>query len=124
LRQYSQIHAIILQGEELASDTRIDISELSRETKLPIISIVRLNVRPRARNPKNEQDENGSNTNRFPIQLEGGVVRVKAVKMGYKETCQVFGVACATGQLIPEALRVAQVVARHVTRHRVLPEAD
>jgi endonuclease V-like protein UPF0215 family len=123
LKQYSQIRAVILQGEELVSGTRMRLSELSRETNLPVISIVELKGRTRASNPKIRQAETNSNADSFPIQLHGGVVCVKAVGMGQKETCKVLDVACATGQLIPEALRVAQVVARHVTKHGVLPEA-
>jgi endonuclease V-like protein UPF0215 family len=124
LKQYSQIRAVILQGEHLVPDTRIGISELSQEINLPVISIVGLKARTGTRTSKIRHTKANSNANSFPIQRQGEVVRVKAVGMGHKEACEVLGVGCVTGQLIPEALRVAQVVARHAGRHRVIPEAE
>jgi hypothetical protein len=124
LRQYSQIHAIILWREELASGNPIDISKLSRETNIPVMSIGGLNVRTRANRPGGNRTETKSNADSFQIQLEEGVVGLKAVGIPYKETCEVFGVACAAGEPIPEALRVAQVVVRHLTRHHVHPRAE
>ena len=115
-RQYSQIHAVILPGEVLVPGDRLDISDFSSKINLPVISIARRTLyrkRPPHRNPDPK-----SETDSFSIKIAGGMVPVKVSGISREETQEIWAVACVDGRQIPEAVRVAKMVARHVAALR------
>jgi len=116
-KQYSQIHAVILPREVLGSGVRLDISDLSHKINLPVISIAR-RVIYRKRHPQ-RNPEPKSKTDSFSIKIGGGKVPVEVSGMSRDQTRETFAVACADGQQIPEAVRVAKMVATHVPRRRM-----
>jgi endonuclease V-like protein UPF0215 family len=118
-RQYSQIHAAILSREDLMFGIRIDISDLSRRINLPVISIIRDSAHQKNPHHQNEQRSSRSENNFFSIGIAGGLVTVRAAGIGLQEAREIFAVACASGQRIPEAVRVAKIVAKHVTERNV-----
>jgi len=114
-KQYSQVHAVILSREALVSGVQLDISEFSHRINLPVISIARRTIdRKRStdsdRNPKSEIDC-------FSFKIADGRVPVKVSGMSRDETREIFAIACRDGQRIPEALRVAKVVATEFRTH-------
>lgn len=116
-RQYSQIHAVILPREVLGSGVRLDISDLSHKINLPVIAIARKALyqkRPLHRNPKPK-----SKTDSFSIKIGGGKVPVEVSGMSRDQTREIFAIACVDGQQIPEAVRVAKMVATHAPRRRM-----
>jgi endonuclease V-like protein UPF0215 family len=121
-KQYSQIHAAILSREDLVCGIRIDGSDLSRRINLPVVSISRDTARSKPPPYQNEQSSSRLERNFFSIEIAGGLVTVKAAGIGPEETREIFAVACASGQRIPEAVRVAKIVAMHVTGRGIFPQ--
>ena len=111
-RQYSQIHAVILPREVLMSGVRFDISDFSHKINLPVISIARRTLYRKG--PTHRKPTPKSRTDSFSIKIAGGLVPVKASGISREETREIFDVACVEGQQIPEAVRVAKMVATHV----------
>ena len=115
-RHYSQIHAVILPREVLVPAVQFDISDFSHKINLPVISIARKTLyrkRPTRRNPKTK-----SKTDSFSIKIARGLIPVKVSGISREETREIFAVACVDGQQIPEAVRVAKIVAKHVAERR------
>jgi len=112
-RQYTQIHAVILSREDLALGVRIDISSLSRKINLPVLSIVR----------KTTSFQRGSTTKveRLRLDVAGRRVLVGAAGLSMEEAEEIFAVACTSGEWLPEAVRVAQIVAEQADRCENLP---
>jgi endonuclease V-like protein UPF0215 family len=110
-KQYSQIRAIILSSEDIVSGVRIDISDFSHKVNLPVITIARRTLHRQRPN---------SRTDYFSIKTAGGLVHVKISGMSREKAHEIFAVACAEGQQIPEAVRVARIVATHVTERQLI----
>lgn len=116
-KQYSQIHAVILPREVLVFGVRLDISDFSHKINLPVISIARKALhqkRPPHRNPEPKWK-----TDSFIIKIGSGKVPVEVSGISRDETQEIFAVACMDGRHIPEAVRVAKMVATHVPRQRM-----
>ena len=116
-KQYSQIRAVILPREVLVSGVRLDISDFSHKINLPVISIARRVIyrkKPPHRNPEPKWK-----TDSFIINIGGGKVPVEVSGISRDETREIFAVACVDGRQIPEAVRVAKMVATHVPRRRM-----
>jgi endonuclease V-like protein UPF0215 family len=107
-RQYTQIHAVVLSKEDLAPGIRINISDFSRKIDLPVLSIVK----------KTGPSQGGATTKveRLRIKIAGRLVHVRAAGLSREEAGEIFAVACTSGQWLPEAVRVAQIVAEQATR--------
>lgn len=97
-KQYSQVHAVILAKKELLPDHHINISALFRKIRLPVILVMRKDDPPEARG-------------RYPISVRGRPVYVRVQGMSYERAAEVFSVGCAGNHRIPEAVRVADLVA-------------
>ena len=113
-KQYSQIHAVILSRENLAPGIRIDISNFSRRINLPVLSIVK----------KTTLSQRGARSKVQPlrIRIAGRLVYIRAEGVSSEEAQEIFAIACASGKRIPEAVRVAQIVAKHTTGCDPRPE--
>jgi endonuclease V-like protein UPF0215 family len=122
-RQYSQIHAVILSREKLVSGIRTDISGLSRKINLPVISISRRTARQRTDSLQNARQSTKWKVEYFGVKTAGGPVCLKAAGIVPQKAREIFVVACADGQRIPEAVRVADLVAKRTTRRSLLSEA-
>lgn len=100
-RQYSQVHAVILSKEELVPGQSMNISALSHKIRLPVISVVRKNVRCKAKDC-------------FPINVKGRTISVRVQGMGQERTREIFSIGCAGNHRVPEAVRVADLLANHL----------
>ena len=121
-RQYSQIHAVILPGEVLVSGVRFDISDFSHKIDLPVISIARRALYRKG--PSHRKPMPKSRTDYFGFKIAGRLVPVKVSGISREETREIFDVACVEGQQIPEAVRVAKMVATHVAGTPLSPIAS
>ena len=115
-KQYSQIHAVILSRENLAPGVLIDNADFSRRINLPVLSIIKVV------GYRNRQRHAGSKAECFHIKIAGRVVYVRAAGLSREEAHEIFAVACSNGRWIPEAVRVAQIVAEQATECDLLLE--
>jgi endonuclease V-like protein UPF0215 family len=122
-RQYSQIHAVILSREKLVSGIRTDILGLSRKINLPVVSISRETAQQRTNSHQNERPSSRSKVEYFSVKVAGASVCLKTAGISPQEAREIFVVACANGRRIPEAVRVADLVAKHAGRRSLFSEA-
>jgi endonuclease V-like protein UPF0215 family len=115
-RQHSQIHTVILHGQDLSSKIRIDISDLSHKIALPVISISRRPIHWKERRAQTKRHTPKSKLDYFPVKTAEGIVHVQVTGLSHEEVREVFAIGCAGGQRIPEALRVAEMVAKQATK--------
>ncbi len=112
-KQYSQIQAVILRSDDTVLGTSVTVSEFSRRLDLPVVSIMRRIL----------DGSFGRNTQRnlglvkhFDLNIAGGLIRVSAAGLNQEYAQEIFDVGCAKGQRIPEALRVAEIIAKRSTK--------
>jgi endonuclease V-like protein UPF0215 family len=115
-RQHSQIRTVVLHGQDLSSRTRIDISDLSHKIDVPVISISRRPIHWNKRRPQTKRHTPKLKLDYFPVKTEEGILHVQVSGLSHEEVRQVFAVGCASGQRIPEALRVAEIVAKQAAK--------
>jgi endonuclease V-like protein UPF0215 family len=115
-KQYSQIHAVIFSREKLTPYVRIDLADLSRRIRLPVIAIVKKN-KSRKRNALRVKPSirHATETENFDIEVNGRSISVKAVGINREATRELFEVTCADNCGIPEAVRIADLIAKHVS---------
>jgi endonuclease V-like protein UPF0215 family len=124
---YGEIRVVVLDGVTFAGFNVIDISELSRKVDLPVISVVRekpdleeirsalknlpdFEVRWRAMENAGKLFEVETRRGENPVYMHiAGILRDDAENIMKKTS---------TRSLIPEALRVAHIVASGLTRSR------
>ena len=115
-KQYSQIHAVILPREVLVSGVQLDISDFSHRINLPVISIATRHLY--RKRPTHRNLELKSKIDSFSIRQAGGMVPVKVSGISREETREIFAAACVDNQQLPEAVRVAKMVATQVPGRR------
>ncbi len=113
-KQYSQLRAVIL-SKQLFPNEKIRITDLARSIKLPVIRIIG-KTRGSA-----TYSRDMSNGNRYDLVVDGKHVSVLATGLSPQGAKEIFSIACATNRKIPEAVRVAGLIAKHV-RTGVLTE--
>lgn len=109
-KQYSQLHAVLLTKDASIPSNRINIRKLSHSIGLPIISIHRNRQR--------------KTRNAFQISAPGRPILASVVGMTPKQTKQILAVSCAGRKRIPEALRVAEIIATGLSKLRFQPEEN
>ncbi len=111
-KQYSQLRAVILSREQLVPGETLDVTDLADRINLPVISIIK---EPRFQIRMNHSGRKRSNLTRYKVGIRGKQVTVLAAKISYEQAKQIFAVSCAKGHRIPEAVRVAELIAKHVS---------
>lgn len=114
-KQYSQIRAVILSREQLVPGEDIEITKLAQRISLPVISIIR---KPHSRGLRKLQGGKRSKTfraTRYEIKFRGRPVSVLAAGISHERTREIFTVGCAVPHILPEAVRVADLIAKHVS---------
>jgi endonuclease V-like protein UPF0215 family len=107
-RQYSQLRAVILAREQIVTGRNIDITDLARRLKLPVIAIIR----------KSRAAMKGGKAvkaNRYDLIIGDKRLSVSASGISHETAQEIFTVACAPGCPIPEAARVSDLIAEQVT---------
>jgi endonuclease V-like protein UPF0215 family len=118
-RQYSQIRAVILSREKLTSAIQISVSDLSRRIDLPVIAI--LAKRPRsAASGQNKPRSTKLKAEQISIEISGRSMSLNAAGVSGPETQKIFDVACLKGERIPEAVRVASLIAKNLAASNIL----
>ena len=103
-KQYSQIHAAVFSREDILPRGRDDFRKLARMIRFPIF-VLKSRGKRRRRRSSGEMWQVGSISVWSPNSKPGDVR-------------QLFMVSCADGQSIPEAVRTADLIAKHVAIQR------
>ncbi len=103
-KQYSQIHAVILAKAQLVANATTNVNLLAAKTHLPVMIIKRKNIR----------HERFTRLACKPLGPGGPTVSLsRGCTLEFAR--EVFKVGCAKGRRIPEAVRVANLVASRIS---------
>jgi endonuclease V-like protein UPF0215 family len=119
-RQYSQLHAVILAREKLAPHARIDLVELSRRIKLPVIAIIR---RKRSGKMVRVKPSIRHSMKIFDIEVHGGSLSIKAANIDREAARELFEVTCSDNYSIPEAVRISDLITKHLSKRIFIPRS-
>ena len=108
-RQYPQLHAVILSREQTILGLDIHIADLARELKLPVILIAG------KRRETMKKGKEPIKTNCYELTINGKHLSVVTSRIGPERAQEIFNVACTSDYPIPEAARVADLIAEQVT---------
>jgi endonuclease V-like protein UPF0215 family len=103
-RQYSQLHAVILSQTTLRSV--VNVAELSARLKLPVIAIT-----TRYRPSTFTKSQLG--TKNYKLLVNGKRISVLAKGVTLDKAQEIFNVGCKPNSFLPEATRVADLIAKH-----------
>lgn len=117
-KQYSQIRVVILAREKPSAGMRIDATALARRLRRPVISIIEKRTVSKLRT---EIPRLRLKRNSWEIEVHGKVVPVETVGISCVATREIFDVACSNTQVIPEAVRVAELIGKHLSRLKFMP---
>ena len=107
-KQYSQLHAVIL-SERMSCE--FDVEALADKTILPVITIVGTSVSKNPREPRSTQTKR---LNLCAVTMRKKTVNAQAKGMRSDMIRDIFEVSCAPGHHVPEAVRVANLLAEQV----------
>ncbi|MGA2972396.1 MAG: DUF99 family protein [Candidatus Bathyarchaeia archaeon] len=107
-RQYSQLHAVILSREQLVPGRDIDIAELARRLKLPVIAIIK-------KRAAMKEIKKTLKANYYDLELNGKRLYILAKGISREKTQEVFTIGSTPKSSIPEAARVADLITEQVT---------
>ena len=108
-----QLQCIFLDGIAVAGFNVIDVEELNKKTKLPVIVVIRRN--PDVENIKKTLIKINQKQKIRLIEKAGKVIQlngiyVQLVGINLEKAKEILGVVC-TRSLIPESLRLAHIIA-------------
>ena len=103
-RQYSQLHAVIISTKRNVLQAGIDLAELARKIKLPVISITQ---KHRASKRKGND---GTGVKHYELIVNHKQVSVLAKGITAEKAQEVFAIASGPHSQIPEAARVANLI--------------
>jgi len=103
-RQYSQLHAVIISSDQTILQRDSHIAELARRLKLPVILLLK-----RARRKKTSQP---LGVEQYEFDIKGKRLHASAKGMRFNESQELFTVGCAPDSSVPEAVRVADLIAK------------
>ena len=99
---------MILAKEQIVSDLEINITELARRVKLPVISIIKKRAATKGSKKPLE-------TNHYELEVNGERLQVLAKGISREKTQELFALTSTPKSSIPEAARVADLIAEQVT---------
>lgn len=106
-KQYSQLHAIIISQTTLRSG--VNVADLSDRLKLSVIAIT-----TRYRPSSFTKSQLG--TKNYKLLVNGKRISVSAKGMTFNEAQEIFDVGCKPDSFLPEATRVADLIAKARTK--------
>jgi len=115
-KQYSQLHAIILKSQSIPG-WKINLTDLARRVKLPVITTANRGI---LRAPKG--GKGARSMQRYLITVNGRKLPVVAVGVDRADAEQLYSVGCTSANRVPEAVRVANLLAQEASRRRFLYE--
>lgn len=107
-KQYSQIRAVILSREDIVPGRSTDIGALARKISLPVIAVV---PRNRPKQPRTIRETGIL----CKIKARGKMISLRALGMDCESVAEVFRVGCAPSRSTPEAVRIAELIARQLS---------
>jgi len=113
-KQFSQLHAVIL-SQRLVIKKGISIVELSRRIRRPVIQ-------PSKRAKKRRPRKFASAVKDLDLVVNGKHVVVSAAGIGREEAEQLYRIACSPNCKVPEAVRVADLIAKELNSRSLNPQ--
>jgi endonuclease V-like protein UPF0215 family len=112
-KQYPQLHAIIL-SPRLSRSRKISIPDLARRLRLPVIATAR---------PAHDSgtERRLRAVKKFGIAVSGKHLELSAAGVDRVEAERLYGIGCTRGSTIPEAVRVADLLAVQLGRGLLNP---
>ena len=114
-KQYSQLHATILTRAAVRSG--VSVADLSDGLKLPVIAMI-------TRNHTSTFTKNKLGTKNYKLLVNGKRISVLAKGVTFEEAQEIFDVACKPDSSLPEATRVADLIAKHALADVTEPGAS
>lgn len=115
-KQYSQIRAVIFSKEQLFNGKKIDIGVLARKINRPAISLL-----ASGRNVRTRRDSmKALKTPVFKVRIHGKPMWVRCAGISENETRQILAVGSAGEERVPEAVRVAYLIAKQLSKSNFL----
>jgi len=108
-KQYSQLRVVILSKQFNAQLKKIDIEALANSIKLPVISIVQRKQKPVSGTAKGHGSKEHS-LHKFKV--HSGAVLVRVAGIDVDRARQIFEVGRMEPYRVPEAVRVADLIAK------------
>lgn len=115
-KQYSQLHAIILRKQSIPG-WKVNLTDLARRVKLPIITTANRGI---LRAPKSGKGARGMQ--RYVISVNERKLPVLVVGVSGADAEQLYSVGCTPSNRVPEAVRVANLLAQQASRRGLLYE--
>ena len=122
---YPQLRVILLNGVTLAGFNVVDISELNKQVKLPVVAVTRNkpnydDIRNALKNVSHSQErwnaiDKAGNIQKVRTREGEAPIYVHAVGISEKDAASILR-RTSTRSNIPEALRVAHIIASGLTR--------
>ena len=105
-KQFSQLHAVLL-SPRLGLVRRVSMSDLARRIKLPVIAISRAHKKLTRENECSDS---------FDISIRGKHVTISIARVERKTAENLYRIVCSPRGIIPEAVRVADLLAEELNR--------
>jgi endonuclease V-like protein UPF0215 family len=102
------LHAVILSREQIVPGGDIDIVELARRLKLPVIAIIK-------KRGAMKDIKKTLKANYYDLELNGERLYLLAKGISREKTQEVFTIGSTPKSSIPEAVRVANLITEQVT---------
>jgi len=118
-RQYTQLRAAILSREWLSVWTSHDLLALSKKIEPPVIAIDTSTSSRMTGKKIGRERAHRTGVSRYLVNDQHRPLRVLATKLNYAETVEILSIASTGNNAIPEAVRVAQLIADRASNLRI-----
>ena len=113
-KQYSQLHAVIMSSEYSTSQ-EVDIVALANKIKLAVITVVKDGGAKPGRTRNSTGSKRASKLRPYTFKIENNAVHIQAAGISGEMAYEILRVSCPRGSHVPEAVRVAKVLAKHAS---------
>jgi endonuclease V-like protein UPF0215 family len=111
-KQYSQLQAVILSRDQFIPGALCDIESLARRIKLPVIAI----IKPGQSDRQSKSHSSGRSQSQLRLDLRSRHFSLRCSGMNAKRCRDIFLASLVENGRIPEAVRVADLIAKNVRR--------
>lgn len=114
-KQYSQLHAVLLARSRFSGATHVDLSSLSDSISLPVIALVSYRRARAVREAQvGKESRSSTATKHYRVRVRDNLLSVIATRLSHAETSEILSLACVNDSMIPEAVRVAELIANRI----------
>lgn len=111
-KQFPQLHAVITSGE-YCNGHYAEIVSLADKIKLPVMALVERGTPKPTRNLTSKETRGALKS--YTLKMNNREVCVRTARISQGAAYEIFKVSCPPGGHVPEAVRVAKVLADHIS---------